>query len=97
MTPKDLKKNKSKEIEIIIQCDCKDHRFLTLWQDKEFLSECWNLTYSQHYVPLWTRIRKAFTLIFCPYRLGGWDDFLISDEEMKQMVKKITEYYGSKT
>jgi len=76
---------------ITIRCQCGDHKFLTLWRDDKFLPNCWELTYSRHYLPLWWRLRYALKLVFRPYSLSDWEDFIISDKNMKKIIKKVQE------
>ena len=79
--------------EITIRCNCGDHKFLTLWKDDDFLPDSWELTYSRHYMPFWRngRLRYALKLIFRPYSLSDWEDFIISDKDMKKIIKKVQE------
>ena len=77
--------------EITIRCKCGAHKFLSLWKDDEFLPDAWELTYSRHYLPLWWRIKHALRLVFRPYSLSEAEDFIISDEDMKRIVKKVQE------
>jgi len=79
------------EKRITIRCQCGDHKFLSLWKNDEFLPDAWELTYSRHYNPLWHRIRYALRLIFRPYSLEQAEDFIISDEDMERIIKKIQE------
>jgi len=82
------------EKEITIRCKCGDHRFLTLWKDEEFFGDGWELAYSRHYLPLWNRIKYAVKLVFMPYSLEGAEQFLISDKDMKRIIKMVQKAYN---
>jgi len=85
-----------KEIEISLRCSCGDHRYLIFWKDEDFLPKEWAVSICRHYIPFRIRLKEALMLIFCPYRLADWEEFLVKDKTMKQLAKKINKFYEKK-
>ena len=91
-----MKKDKTKikkEIEISLRCDCGDRKYLTFWKDEHFLPGKWCVSICKHWVPLISRIKEALMLVFCPYNLGEWEEFILDDKIIKQLAKKINKFY----
>lgn len=87
-----LRKSK-KPIKIPIQCECGDNRFIGLWKDEGLAPNSWLVSIAKHWLPFKIRLKEALILVFCPYKLEDWEEFVISDKRMKQVATKIFRYY----
>lgn len=81
--------DKNTEKNIIIQCACKGHYFLTFWQSNFDGDNDWYVGISTHGLSFWRRLVYAFKIAINHYSLSDWEDFIVTDEDMKKLVLEV--------